>query len=434
MFWPERPSRSDGLPAIPDPKHQNKWLGGVGRALSNRNYRYYAAGHVAHVHGWWGNRMGLGWMMWELTNSPTWLGIMAFAVSVPVLVISPLGGAVSDRYGHRRVAIISGVLGSVTSLAIGILALTGHAGVAVLIGLGLVQGTLFGFDFPSRQALIPQLVERKDISAAVAFNAATFQVGTFLGPLLAGVVIVAFGGGASVLLYAASTLWMVIMISRIPIAPIARPPGEEAGIFADMIAGFRYIAASPPLRIIFILMLSTGVLFRPTIELMPGYADTVFGQGAGGLAILNAAAGIGSLTAATFLAIRGRTQGLTTIMIVGACMGGSLLVVFTQINLFVLALIPLALAAMGYLSAQVGFQSLVQNIAVPEMRGRVIAVHSAFAAGAPALGAIAIGALAEVIGLPLALALAGAGVLVIMLVSIPAIRRHRAEMEADPTV
>lgn len=413
-------------------KFQGKWLGGVGRALSNRNYRFYAAGHIAHVHGWWGNRMGLGWMIWELTESPTWLGIIAFAVSIPVLLMSPLGGAVSDAYGHRRVAIISGICGSMISLIIGVVALSGNASVPLLVILAAVQGTLFGFDFPSRQALIPQLVGRANISAAVAFNATTFQVGTFLGPLFAGTVIIGFGGGAAVLVYAASTLWMVIMISQINIPRLSRNEETDSGLFTDIGDGFRYIAHNKSLRILFLLMFTTGILYRPVAELMPAFADKIFDRGVGGLTVLNAAAGFGSLTAAAVLAYRGRTQGLVNVMLVGSILGSIFLIVFTQIDVFVIALISLALSAMGYLSSQVGVQSLVQNIAVPAMRGRVIAVHSAIAAGSPAIGAVAIGALADVVGLQPAVAVAGAAALIITLAVGPTIRRHRAEMEAEP--
>ena len=183
--------------------------------MSSRNYRLYALGHLAHVHGWWGNKLGIGWLTWELTESAGWLGIVAFTCMIPVMVVAPFGGALGDRYGHRRMAIMIGALGGVVTATIAGLAMTGAMTVPILLTLTFCQGLTFGVEFPARQALIPQLVDRANISAAIAFNATTFQVGSFIGPVLAGVAISAYGAGASILIFAISTIWMVTMMYMI---------------------------------------------------------------------------------------------------------------------------------------------------------------------------------------------------------------------------
>lgn len=407
-------------------------LGGVGRALSSRDYRLYACGHVAHVHGWWGNRLGIGWLTWELTGSAAWLGIVAFAGMIPATFVAPFGGALADRYGHRRMAIIVGSMGCVVTTAIGVLALTGHMTIPLLLALGALQGSFFGIEFPARQALIPQLVGRGNIPAAVAFNSTTFQVGAFLGPVLAGFIISAHGPGASILLFAFTNIWMVTMILLIRHGRQPPPDRKEGGILSDIGDGFLYLAGSRPLRLLLLLSFSSGLLMRPYIDLMPGFAANVFGRGPEGLAALSSAAGLGALISALFLVHRGRTRGLARIMAAGATLASVGLGLFTSTTDFRLALVFLAFSTMMILACQVGAYSLIQNMAEPAMRGRIIAFNVSIATGAPATGALLLGWLAETVGLRPALATAAALAFIIVMAILPSLRRHAAEMEADP--
>ncbi len=407
-------------------------LGGLGRAMSSRNYRLYALGHLAHVHGWWGNKLGIGWLTWELTGSAGWLGIVAFTGMIPVMVVAPFGGALGDRYGHRRMAIIVGALGGVVTTALAVLALSGAMTVPVLLALAFCQGLMFGIEFPARQALIPQLVSRGDIPAAIAFNATTFQVGSFLGPVLAGVVISAYGAGASILIFAVTTVWMVTMMYMIRHPHAAGPDRMQRGMLSDIAEGFAYLARSPAIRVLLLISFTIGLLLRPYNDLLPGFAAEVFERGAEGLATLTASAGLGALVSALFLLIRGRARGLVAIMATGAISASLALVLFTTTTNFALALVVLAVAAMMLLAGHVGAYSLVQNMVAPALRGRVIAISTAISVGGPALGALLMGWLAELIGLRPALAVTSALALVVVLSVLPALSRRVREMEADP--
>ena len=408
-------------------------LGGIGRALSSRNYRLYACGHIAHVHGWWGNRLGVGWLTWELTGSAAWLGIVAFAGMIPVMLIAPFAGAWADRYGHRRAALIAGSTGAMVTMTLGVAALSGHMTVPLLLVLSVLQGLLVGIEFPARQALIPQLVGRENIAAAVAFNATTFQVGAFLGPVLAGILISRWGAGASILLFALTNVWMAIMMFMIRHRHSYSPrSGQAGGMLSDIRDGFRYIAGHRSLRLLLLLSLTSGLLVRPYNELLPGFAADVFGRGAEGLAALNAAAGLGALTSALFLVFRGRNQGLVKIMILGSALAAVGLALFTATTYFPLAVVVLALMAMMMLAGLVGSYSLIQNMADPAMRGRVISINAAIAIGPPALGALILGWLAELVGLRLTLATTAVLAFIAVISIAPALRRRTAEMEADP--
>jgi len=407
-------------------------FGGVARALAQRNYRLYALGHVAHVHGWWGNRLGIGWLTWELTEQATWLGIITVAAMLPVMITAPFAGAVADRYGHRRTAITAGLFGTVITGSLGMLAFTGQINLQLLVILNILQGAIFGFEFPARQALIPQLVGRENISAAVAFNSTTFQLGTFIGPVLAAALIANFNAGASILAYTASTAWMVLMIGMIDIAPLVRDETASGGIITDMRAGFRYVANERSLGLLFLVTITAGFFLRPYNDLMPGFAAEVFNRGAEGLGALTSASGLGALLVAIWLLTRSKTQGLVSILVVSSLLTTVAMIAFALTPFFIPALFILALAAGALIANQVSAYSLVQTLSRADMRGRVISINISLGMGAPALGTLSIGWLADQIGLSGALTAAAALAMVIILIAVPALRRRRTAMEAGP--
>ena len=406
-------------------------FGGFGRALSSPHYRLYACGHVANVFGWWGNRLGIGWLTWELTGSAGWLGIVAFAGMIPVTLVSPFAGVLADRHGHRQMAMLAGVFGGSVTLALALLTIYGQTTIPVLLGLSILQGIGFGMEFPARQALIPQLCKRENLSAALAFNSTTFQVGTFLGPVLAGFLISRWGTGASILLFAVTNYWMALMILFIRFRPAPREARVNPGFLSEIACGFRYIAGMPSLRLLFMISFTSGLLLRPYTELLPGFSDQVFGRGPEGLAALTAAAGFGALACGLLLVFRGRARGLVAIMMCGAVCGAVMLALFAMTESLPMGVAVLAIAAFLMLGCHVGAYSLIQNSINPEMRGRVISVNVSVSIGAPALGALLIGWLAEAIGLQWAVVSSAMLALAIMLCLLPSVRRAAPEMEAD---
>jgi MFS family permease len=406
-------------------------FGGFGRALSSPHYRLYACGHIANVFGWWGNRLGIGWLTWELTGSAGWLGIVAFAGMIPVTLVSPFAGVLADRLGHRQMAMAAGAAGGLVTLTIALLTIGGLTTVPILLGLSILQGVAFGVEFPARQALIPQLCERENISAALAFNATTFQVGTFLGPVIAGFLITHYGSGASILMFAFTNFWMALMILMIRFRPEPRDPKEDTGFFSEIVAGFRYIAVTPALRLLFMISFTSGLLLRPYTELLPGFSDEIFGRGPEGLAALTAAAGFGALACGLLLVFRGRARGLVRIMLGGAISGSIGLALFATTGTLTSGVAVLAVASFLMLACHVGAYSLIQNATDGEMRGRVISVNVSISIGGPALGALIIGWLAEAVGLQWAVASSALLALIVVLTLLPAVLRTAPAMEAD---
>ena len=390
-------------------------FGGIGRALSERNYRIYWYGHLFSSNGVWIYLLSSQWLMFHLIQSPAWLGAVGFAYMSPVLFLGPLAGAISDRYGHRRTGMIALSLGIVTSFMTAIAIVTGILTPVLLIVFTLVQGIFFSFDFPARQALILQLIERKNLSAAIGMNTTTFHTAGFTGPII-GSVILSFGNltfgeplGAA-LSYMTSAMafcCMVLGVARVqiinPLPVIKSIKPLVPAVLSDLRAGIHYIMECSDLKMIMLLSIFVAFCLRSYQNLMAGFAEQVFQLDEHGLGNLMAASGIGALSAALILAVRGKVEGLTRIFVYGAMLTALALLVFVSNTQIHLALVTMALVGGFIVATSLGGQTLIQNIVEDEFRARVVSVHLAIVVGGSAFGTLGIGLLAEFVGFQTAL-------------------------------
>ena len=413
-------------------------FGGIGRALSNRNYRIYWSGQIMMVQGFWIYKIVSGWLMWELTSSSAWLGGLAAGYMLPVLFLGPFGGAVADHYGYRKVAIIMGSLGALLALFTAILTWINFMVPLLLVGLASLQGTLFAFEFPARQSLFPLLVIRKDLAAAVAVNSTTYYSAGFTGPLLGGLLLTIGNTitGVSLGFMANAFCIACMMIALYKIKQPKKQTDDTANIGApnliiDLKSGLKYAYNHSDLRILLSIALAASLFIRPHIDFLPGFSDDVFDKGKNGLAILTAVSGVGSMIFATFFAIRGRTSGLVPVLFFCQITATITLIWFSLSTQFIIALLALSLVGGLLVSSSIASQSLIQYTVDDKYRARVISLNVSLGIGAPALSALIIGWAAEYEGLQITFA--GVG-FIGFLFSIPLclkLLKHRRQIEAE---
>ena len=418
------------------------YLGGVGQALSARNYRVYWYGHLFSSNGVWIYLISSQWLMFHLIASPAWLGAIGFAYLAPLFFLGPLAGAISDRYGHRRIGVIALSLGIAVSLLTTIAIVLGLLTPSLLLIFTVAQGSFMSFDFPARQALIPQLLERKHLAAAIGMNTSTFHTAGFTGPIIGGIIIslgnTTFGEplGAA-LSYSVSALalsFMVLGMSRVniihplPNIRIFRP--LIPAVISDLRAGISYITQNDNLKKIMILSIFVSLCLRSYQNLMAGFAKEVFHLDEQGLGNLLAASGIGALSAALILSIRGRTEGLTRVYVFGAALTSIALLIFASTTGVYFAIITMVFVGVFAIATSLSSHTLIQNIVIDEYRARVISVNLAISVGGPAFGTLAIGWLAEFIGFQFALGISVSAALIIIIFMGPKILGQTAEIEA----
>ncbi len=420
------------------PKKSSSAFGGIGRALATKRYRTYWIGQIVMVQGFWIYKIAAGWLMWELTKSPTWLGALGSGYFLPILILGPFGGAVADRFGYRRCAMATGGLGAILALITAILTWTGIITPLFLLALTTVQGLLFAFEFPARQALFPNLIPRQDMPAAVALNATTFHSSSFTGPLIGGVLLslgdASIGAASGFAANAFCMTWMMGAIYLIP-APAnlgARLAAKKAsGILNDLKEGFRYTRSHVDIRLLILLSVTASLLIRHYLDFLPGFSDDIFNKGKQGLATLTAASGIGAMIFSTFFAIRGKAKGLTAFLVIGQFGAAIALTLFALSDNFDLGLLALALVGGLLVSATICYQSLIQHSVEDAYRARVISINVSLSVGAPALSAPIIGWVAELYSLQHAVA---GSALLSLVIFIPVgflLWKRRKEIEAE---
>jgi MFS family permease len=359
--------------------------------LRNANYGIYAAGNAVSLVGTWMQKISIGWLTWELTQSGFWLGIVAFADFFPVLIVGPIAGAYADRLDRLRVVKTSQILSLTQATVLCLLTALGHMTIGLLVALAAIQGIIVAFNQPARLALISSLVSEADLASAVAINSIIFNLARFIGPMLAGVIIVWSGAAAA---FAANALSYVAFSLALMYVHVTRDAGQatrKRSLGADLKEGVRYAATHPAIGSLFLLLIAIGVGTRPLNDLLPGFAVEIFQSGAGGLSILATATAAGAIVGGLWLGHRAESSRLTAISVATALAGAmAATIVCTSQTMWVA--VP-AIAAFGFCmsSAGIAIQTLVQLSADANMRGRVMGLYGVIFRGAPAIGALAAG-------------------------------------------
>jgi MFS family permease len=408
-------------------------FGGIGRAFRSRNFRIYCTGGIVSLVGLWVHKVAVGWLTWELTHSAAWLGVIAFAELFPTVFVSPLAGAFADRGDYRLQMITAQVLAGVLAAVLAGLTFTGTITIELLLAISIVQGLITAFNHPARLAMVPSLVEAKDLSAAIAVNSATFNGARFLGPMVAGVIILWGGTAPAFAFNSISYLWFVAMLARLRLAPRARAVRPASGILGDTLEGFRYVAGHFGISSLLILLTATATLLRPYMELLPGFAAEVFGRGADGLAMLTSATGFGAVVAGVWLARRGRVQGLTRILVSYMVVCAAALFVLASGGAFWVGLGAIAVIGFSLVAVGVSTQTLLQNAVEGAMRGRVMSLYGVIFLGGPAVGALVMGWIASDAGLGPPVAGGAAMCLVVWLWAMRRVWRAAPGLEEERT-
>jgi MFS family permease len=396
----------------------------VTAALRQRNFGIYMAGSSVGLLGLWVQRVAIGWLTWQLTHSGIWLGIIAFADLFPTMLITPFAGALADRLDRRLMSLVSQALAMVQAFALALLTFAGLIDIWSLLALTLFLGIVYAFNTAARLSMVPNLLETRYVPSAIAIDSAVFNLARFLGPAIAGAIIVNWGVGPAFLFNALSFVCFLAALYHIRMIRHETGGKKTGGVMSQVLEGFRYARDHPGIGPMLVIIFAMAVGVKPFLELLPGFADAVFDRGAQGLAYLTAVAGLGAFTTALWMAQRGTAVGLTKVVIGALVLGGVAIFIFTATDIYAVGLIGAYFAGASVTLGGTGTQTLMQNVVDGAMRGRVMSLYGMIYRGAPAFGALIMGSASEVVGLRAAVAVGG----VICIVVAVWMYRHRATM------
>lgn len=378
------------------------------RAFRHRDFRLYFAGQGISQTGTWLQTIATSWLIYHLTGSAFLLGLASFAQFIPLLVLGPFAGVWVDRQRKRKVLLITQNVALAQSLAMLALVATGHVQAWQLIAANLVLGIVNAFDSPARQAQLVELVGGKeDLPNAIAFSSVLMNGARFIGPMIGGAVIAAFGevwgfGLNSLLRGAVIAALLAIRAAPRPLEKTDAHWGEQ------LAAGFRYAYGFLPTRSALLLLSAVSFSVQPYQSLAPYFARDVFHAGSEVLGYLIGAGGFGAVSGMVYLAMKPSVRGLLSLIPFTGGAAGAALIVFSYSDSLWLALPMLFLVGMGAMLSAASTNTVLQTIVEDRMRARVVSIYMMSFLGVAPLGALLAGLLAERIGPPATLALGGA--------------------------
>ena len=393
--------------SAPSPLRKATGLGQVFRALDNRNYRLFFFGQGVSLVGTWMQTIAVGWLVYRITHSPFLLGMVGFAGQLPMLLLTPVAGVLSDRWPRRRVLVATQSLAMLQALTLAGLTLSGIIQVWHLVALAVFSGAINSFDVPTRQAFTLEMVGRKeDLPNAIALNSSLFNASRLIGPTVAGVLISLVGEGTCFLLNGLSYSAVIVALLSMRLAP-QQARTSEKNFLNDLQTGMRYAFGFLPIRNILLLLALVSFVGMPYTVLMPVFAKDVLGGGAQTLGILMAGTGVGALVGTIYLAVRNSVVGLgKRIPLAAACFGVGLIgFSFSSHMLFSLPLI--AVAGFGMMVSMAACNTILQTIAEEDKRGRLMSLYAMAFAGVAPFGSLLAGTLSTHIGAPTTLTLGG---------------------------
>ena len=381
---------------------------GAIRVFRNRSYRIYTEGNFVSLLGTWVQRVATGWLAWDLTHSGAWLGAIAAAELLPSIILGPIGGAAADRMDRYKLIMVAQLLMAVQAFILGGVTLIGAVEIWSLFSLSLAHGILQSFNQASRLSLVRSLVIVEDLPAAIAFNSVLWNSARFVGPVIAGLLIVGLDIGWAFIVNGVSFLafcWVMYLL-RDQIPRVGA--GATGSMWRQIRDGFSYVAKHEGIGPLIGLLAIGAVFSRPFAELLPGFADAVFKQGPEGLAMLTSATGIGAVIGGVWLSQAGRIGGMTRMALHSNFALALALLLLCATDWFWLGLVATGAAGLFMTVNGVANQSLIQHAAAPEMLGRVLSIYGLSFRAGPALGALMMGGASEWFGLQMPVAVGAA--------------------------
>ena len=392
--------------------------------LRHRNFALFWFSLVISHSGTWMQILVVGWLTDEMTRSAFWVGMVAAARGVPMVVLPFFGGVVADRMDRRTLLWITQVSQALLGLLLAIIVAADVAQVWHFAVIAMLASIAGAFDQPTRQAIVPALVPREDLRKAIALHAVVFTGGALLGPAIAGLLVPVIGAAGVLFINAASTLPVFVALALLNLPPFKPRPREA--VLKSVRDGLRF-AFSRELIVLVLLVSAVASLFgRSFQQLAPVFAREVLFADVTGLGWLIAAPGLGSVIGAFVVAsvnrlpANGRLAGIAVAGYLAALVGFAL---STSLGLSLVLLVLVGLLITVF-SACV--RTMLQLEATEAYYGRVMSLNTITFIGLSPVGALVIGSIAESVGIQAATLIGAAvvaAVFAVVWVARPTLRR-----------
>jgi MFS family permease len=365
--------------------------------LRSKACRLFFGGQAISLVGTWMTQTAVLWLVYQLTGSSVYLGLIAFLEQIPNFFLVPITGGIIEHGDRRKILLITQVLSLLHALALALLVFSHTVRIESLIVLSLIRGAISAFDITARQVFIADIVtDKPELRSAISINALIISAARFVGPGIAGLIITRSGLGVC---FAIDTLSYLVVIGTLLWMRIKTPRSAETGTpWQRFRAGLSYVSSNAALRSILILLAAMGFLGGSYPTLTPIFARETFQGGSDTLGYLLAAAGIGSLVGSIYLSWRQAKRRLDRLLLISVMGLGFGLIGFAQSHIFGLSLLMMFVIGLCLVIQAAICNMLLQTLVIDRHRGVVMSLFTVAYMGMTPFGNLLIGRVAAVIG------------------------------------
>lgn len=367
-------------------------------SLKYRNFRLWFWGQMASLVGTWMQTTALGFLVYQLTGSPVYLGYVGFAAGVPMWLFALFGGVVTDRMARRHLLIITQSVMMVLAFLLAWLAFAHWVQPWHIIVLAFFTGVANAFDAPARQAFVMDLAPREDWTNAIALNSTMFTLATAIGPAVAGVTYALFGPAWCFAINGLSFVAVIVALLMIRLG--AGPSRVATSALDDLKEGVRYIGSAPVVRALIVTTALATMFGMSFMVLFPAWAVDVLGGDAATNGLLQSARGVGSLIGALAIASLGDLKIKGNLLLAASFAFPALVLVWALMRWLPASLLVLVAVGVGFMITRTMTNTLVQTLVPDKLRGRIMGIYTLSFFGVLPISALLTGVLAEMIGEP----------------------------------
>jgi MFS family permease len=374
-------------------------------AFKYRDFRVLWFGAFTSTVGNWMQQVAQSWLVFELTKSSFYLGLDYFFGQLPILLLTLIGGVVADRYDRRYVLLTSQVIQMTTAFTLAGLLVLHVIRVPYILALSFGAGLGQAFGGPAYQALIPTLVEKKDLPNAIALNSIQFNLARVFGPLLAGATLAAWGSAACFSLNGLSFIVVIVALLSMHIKHVK--PADPKPMLDELKGGLQYVRGESTIVALTILASLMTFLGLPLLTFLPVFAKDIFHGDINRFSHMMAFSGAGAVCGALVTAWLGRFRHMGRALLTTLAAFGALVTAFALCRTVWLSDLLLFCTGATLLMTFSMTASLVQLIVPDNLRGRVMSIYMVFFRGGMPLGSLAAGYVASRTSAPAVLGVNG---------------------------
>jgi MFS family permease len=376
-------------------------------AFTLKEYKYFFVVNGISMIGTWMQRLAMSWLVYRITESATWLGVVNFAGWFTAFLVMPWAGVFLDTFSRRKLLAFAQIIGFLQAIALAVLTFSGNIEVWQIMALSVGLGVVNGFDMPGRHAFVSDLVtEKKYLANAIALNSTMFNLARLVGPAFAGVIVAKAGEGLCFLINGLSFLPAAIFLIFLKLEE--EKNDHKGGSFVTgIVEGLKYARNHEAIFPVLLMLSVASFMGMSIVTLLPVVAKEVLSGDSQTLGFLTGAMGLGAVFGALWLASRSSAVGMEKIINVAFGSYG-----FFAICLSWSTSLPLSLLFMSFLGFCVvnGWSSsntVLQTVSDKARRSRVMSIYLMCFSGMAPVGSLIMGWLTSKIGVSLTISTGG---------------------------